>query len=441
MAGRKLPASPAGRPHRAGPGGGHPDEARNQMLNDIGRKTDLQNAQPIGADSRFPHVHAERSGALGKYHEISVPPSVEPDYEERLSAARLRRWDLLAGAVTLLSGQSKRISVCHKCLVPDRAQPQQRSEGSVTVMKSKSGATFYAGLMSCGSVWSCPICAAKISERRRVELKQAIAAWTSTGGRVFLLTQTFPHGPHDRLDDLYRKFEKARYTFFNRKTWRTWTEDVGLRGHIRSLEITRGPNGWHVHMHVLLFVERGPQKKEPVAEDLLKSWQSAFVSAGLGEPNKHGLDLQDGSAASDYVGKWGLDLELTKGHLKKGRGEGKTPWDLLADFVETGDCDSGELFKEFCRVFKGKKQLHWSRGLRKLLGLGAEKTDKELAESLEDEAVVIGSLSRYEWGVILKKRATGIVLELGRYWGWSAIRAFVDSLRSALLVPVSRPDT
>src|SRR5438552_1083589 len=31
----------------------------------------------------------------------------------------------------------------------------------------------YGGLMVCGSVWVCPLCAAKISERRRAELEQA----------------------------------------------------------------------------------------------------------------------------------------------------------------------------------------------------------------------------------------------------------------------------
>lgn len=38
------------------------------------------------------------------------------------------------------------------------------------------GKAFYQGLMACGGVWTCPVCAAKVSERRRQELKEAIRA-------------------------------------------------------------------------------------------------------------------------------------------------------------------------------------------------------------------------------------------------------------------------
>ena len=32
---------------------------------------------------------------------------------------------------------------------------------------------------------------------------------------------------------------------------------------------------------------------------------------------KHGLDLQDGSYAEQYVSKWGLPEEMSKGHIKQ----------------------------------------------------------------------------------------------------------------------------
>ena len=34
--------------------------------------------------------------------------------------------------------------------------------------------THYSGLQSCGSVWACPVCASKISERRRLEVSKGI---------------------------------------------------------------------------------------------------------------------------------------------------------------------------------------------------------------------------------------------------------------------------
>src|SRR5256885_17042652 len=48
-------------------------------------------------------------------------------------------------------------------------------------------------IMVCGSVWVCPLCAAKISEHRRVELEQAIARCIATGGAGYLTTYTIAH--------------------------------------------------------------------------------------------------------------------------------------------------------------------------------------------------------------------------------------------------------
>ncbi len=152
--------------------------------------------------------------------------------------------------------------------------------------------------------------------------------------------------------------------FFNRKVWRTWAKSVDLRHWINAFEVTYGDNGWHVHSHRLLFVMPGAGIKEPSAHDLLGSWQSACVSAGLGMPNERGLDIRDGMDAAGYVGKWGLDLEMTKAHVKKGHEGHRTPWDLLRDFEQTGDCESGHLFKTFAQAFKGKRQLVCSRGMR-----------------------------------------------------------------------------
>ena len=49
-------------------------------------------------------------------------------------------------------------------------------------------------------------------------------------------------------------------------------------------------------------------------------WDAYCQKAGLGSPSfQHGIDLRDGSFASNYVAKWGLEDEMTKGHIKKGK--------------------------------------------------------------------------------------------------------------------------
>ena len=61
----------------------------------------------------------------------------------------------------------------------------------VQVWKSKEhGTASYGGLQTCGSVWACPVCSAKIAERRRVELLDAMELHKAQGGAVYLLTTT-----------------------------------------------------------------------------------------------------------------------------------------------------------------------------------------------------------------------------------------------------------
>ena len=78
----------------------------------------------------------------------------------------------------------------------------------VQVWKSKNHKTAsYGGLQTCGSVWVCPVCGAKVVERRRGEIQQAMAMHRACGGEVHLLTLTAPHTRFDVLEELQAKLE------------------------------------------------------------------------------------------------------------------------------------------------------------------------------------------------------------------------------------------
>ena len=101
------------------------------------------------------------------------------------------------------------------------------------------------------------------------------------------------------------------------------------------MEATYGQNGWHPHFHVLLL---GYFSLDDLSyRDLLAElWIKSCVRAGLNAPSMtHGLDLRDGTYADQYVSKWGIESELTKGHVKKGRNGGFTPFDLLSSLCIT----------------------------------------------------------------------------------------------------------
>lgn len=85
-----------------------------------------------------------------------------------------------------------------------------------------------------------------------------------------------------------------------------------------------------------------------------------------------------------------MESEVTKGHLKKGREDSLTPFDLLRQSIELPKY--GFLFREFADAFKGKKQLFWSKGLKELLGIES-KTDEEILEETDKDSIVIDELA------------------------------------------------
>ena len=115
------------------------------------------------------------------------------------------------------------------------------------------------------------------------------------------------------------------------------------------------------------------------------------------------LDLVNGMQAAAYVSKWGIEEEMTKGHLKQGKKGGHvSPFGLL-DLFEAGDAVAGEKFKEFAECFKGKRQLVWSKGLREKLGLGEGKTDQEIAEEVAPSSEIFARIPVRTWKVITDK--------------------------------------
>jgi hypothetical protein len=314
----------------------------------------------------------------------------------------------------------------------------RQKDKHVEVWQSKEFKTAsYGGLQTCGSVWACPVCAAKIAERRRSEIISAMTLHKAAGGSVTLLTLTAPHSRTDKLSDLLQNQSKALRYFWADRSSREIFKQMGIIGQIRALEVTHGRksasnNGWHPHYHILQFGGlKGaftPFQLYEWADSLYVRWASCCVRAGLGEPSRlHGLKLDDGSKASAYVAKWGLEDEMTKGHTKKSA-QGETPFDFLrSHLADSSDKQAGILFKEFAESFKGKRQLHWSHGLKKHFKIG-ESTDEELSLQLDDCAELLGRITPEQWRAVLKADLRGELLLVAAAGGWSAVILLLEQL-------------
>lgn len=298
----------------------------------------------------------------------------------------------------------------------------------IKIHKSKEHDTaFYSGLVVCGSVWSCPICTAKIQERRRVEIAKAMDKAYREGMKCVMITLTFPHLAFDKLQTLVNKQSEAHKRLRAGNPWVRIKESAGHLGFIRSLELTDGENGWHPHTHEIWIVSKSCDVRD-LKEKILARWESSCARAGLLDLNdqnkvaafrKHSVDIKDNASNSDYLAKmddsrnWGADREIAKASTKKGKSKGLHPFQLLIKYEE-GNERAGQRFLEYSRVMKGKRQLIWSKGLKEWAGVD-ELTDEELAQSHEDNAEEIYEVSKEQWRKVLKLDARTLLLELAEH--------------------------
>lgn len=309
----------------------------------------------------------------------------------------------------------------------------QKQRESVEVWRStKYKRAHYGGLQTCSSVWACPVCSAKISERRRAELQTLIIAHEATGGVVLLVTRTVPHDRQDDLGNLLDQISKAESGYKAHRDYKTLMRACGLVGTVRAVEVTHGEaNGWHPHVHELVFLSHGVVLDD-LEEDLSRIWKHAAVRAGLRLPSRaHGLTVQDGSKAAKYASKWGLESELTQWHRKRGKVESRTPFDLLRAVGIQGDHRAAFLFRQYAEAFHGRHQLQFSRGLKHRYQI-EDIGDDELAARQDADAVLLGALSLDQWRTVCKTGQRGSLLEVASEWGWEGVVVLLEGLARAL---------
>lgn len=336
----------------------------------------------------------------------------------------------------VLQSASRRILKNSKVTRIDKCLRLRHKGADIRVHKSKEhNATSYSGLQTCSSVWSCPVCAAKISERRRVELLAAMDSHKGDGGEVLLLTLTNPHHLGDNLADVLEGQKNALKYFNCSRAAKELNRITGYIGSVRALEVTHGRkravnNGWHPHYHILLFVQSG-LNLAALRQRYYERWAKSCEKAGLKIPDfEHGVTLENGDKAAKYATKWGLESEMTKGHTKRAK-DGETPFDFLRAYVaDRSDKQAAALFREFSETFKGKRQLFWSHGLKAQFEI-EETTDEELAEQQDDIADVLGIIELDDWALVLKNECRGEVLEIARS-GWDAVTRFLVTLRKGV---------
>jgi hypothetical protein len=266
--------------------------------------------------------------------------------------------------------------------------------GHEVVLVRRGDRARWQGVTTCGSVWACPVCSARILAARGEELTQALDAWHEQGGRVVLVTLTMRHGRTDGLAECWDALSDAWAAATGRSSGpRRAMDAAGCAGWARRVEAMWGSrHGWHLHVHALVFVNGITNTgAQALGEAMYGAWEARLQRVGLTPIRDSGglsvklLDLDQARedvaayvSKGTYTGSERAALELV-GTGKLGRNGNVTPWGIL-DAAAAGDAQAAALWGEWEDASHGRRALTWSRDLRAKLGLGEDLDDDQVAE-------------------------------------------------------------
>ena len=300
----------------------------------------------------------------------------------------------------------------------------------------------FAGIVQCGSVWHCPVCSAKVASRRWAEMLTATERCVEEGGVVGLLTLTVQHNASDSAVVSLERLKRLNDRLNAGKRAQRFREAFGVIGQIKATEFTIGENGWHPHVHALVFCQ-APICWESARHALFQRYADAALTEFGFELSPKALDFRGGEAAAGYVSGWGVEREVAGGAWKHGKGGSFAPFDLLLsyaspDLTRAERHEAGRKFVDFATAVSVLKdgrvtstqQLVWSRGLKDRFGI-ADLTDERIAQMQEEPAAWLGQLTFDQWIKVLSVKqydARLVILQLSSVGSWNDVLKFVSSL-------------
>ena len=304
----------------------------------------------------------------------------------------------------------------------------------------------FTNVETCGSVWSCPVCAAKVTEGRREELLATANRHVKTGGKVAMVTLTLPHYQFQRCRELKTALTTAWRKVKAGKAWQGKRDKINWVGDVKALEVTHGGNGWHPHLHILVFFTNKALdiELERFSDWLFKRWKCAIFNMGMGDCSDLAYSFKmvdEAEIAAEYIGKWGIISEITRGTKKLAKGKSRTPWQILSDYKEFGREEDKKLFVEYAKAFKCSRQLTYSQAFKRIDGTREpslkerygikELSDERLAKRQEEEGKpeLAGLLRKELYRTLARDKRIVELYETLDIGGVEALPAFFDSLK------------
>ena len=355
----------------------------------------------------------EASLGLGKTANLVTPPTPSsgggrPPKGEGDPAQRGRggavRYRLTHAAATIEPHHPRRVRVDGDELHPEphrtalcgwATQQGEYAHVARATMPDGSTRAKVGGVQTCGSVWTCAVCATAIANDRARDVVAVVEHARSQGWAVYMLTLTVRHDYGDKLARMRTSVADAWRAFVRGAPWKRWKDAHGIET-VRRLEATHGANGWHPHLHVLVVAERPIPERDFTrwARDRWSTMVERYIGARHVGEAPFDVDFErvgKHHSAARYLSK--LGLEMTDALQAKAASNGnRSPWALLMRHEELQRDTSGgaanerarcaESWREWSRAMYGARQLTWSRRARSRAGLG-EETPEELAAAFD----------------------------------------------------------
>lgn len=361
------------------------------------------------------------SSPLGRIAESSPTREKPRSNDNPQDRAIQRRYNLLKTAQRLLPGE--RIAECQCAVAP-------LSEYVVASYDPERQSARYQNLVDCESS-SCPVSAIWKSERDRRKLSVLLAEAEKRDLFPVMVTLTLRHKVGDSLDELRRALHDAYEATFSRGSWYTrLCDEYGIVSRVTAYEVTYGANGWHPHIHMLMFMslELSGRWIDEFESKLGDKWLIELQRRGYDATKYRGVQVDTAdSKIADYIAKyghepldlvWGAEHEIAKAPIKRAHKDGLTPFELLG--AAGGDKAALErmqlvlgmsdrkalkkraaaLYVEYFYSFKGKARLYIPAKLQEWL-----KTDSAIAALAASERpeVPMVMCSRDAWKDVARR--------------------------------------
>lgn len=249
---------------------------------------------------------------------------------------------------------------------------------AVQLQRLPTGGAKLVGVETCGSVWGCAICAPAIYTQRSSEVMHAVTEWRASGGYVYMMTNTIAHQQGDDLKRMRRGLSVAWSRYWQGKAGKERRQRLMKMHHIRAIEVTSGENGFHPHVHSLLFLDRELTSEDKL--ELAEVWKKNVVlTHDLGvnhlPDDVHGTHITE-SFSDNYIAKLGMEVAaITTKFAKHGN---KTMWTVAQDAADGSKRDAA-IWHTYVRAMKGCRSMFWSKNSKKYFRI-ARMTDQQIAE-------------------------------------------------------------